>query len=109
MRPKRNRGPRWNRLDLIMLLAVGGLILEHGLHLTPTGHKLVLCVIVGVVYGLMGKWVSANAAALQDLDTEKCREQSRDRAIYGTQESPTRVQARFREVMSFYRHEVPPE
>lgn len=107
MRPKRNRGPRWNGLDLIMLLAVGGLILEHSLHLTPIGHKVILSVIVVVVYGLMGLWVKANTATLDTLDAEKCRQQSRDPVLYGTQEFPTRVQARFREVMSLNRHEAP--
>ncbi len=109
MNPQRNCGPRWNRLNLIVLLAVGCLVLEHGLHLTPTGHKVILFVIVGVVYGLMGLWAKANAAALEDLDSEKHREQSRDPAVYGTREYPTCTQARFREVMSFYRHEAPPK
>ena len=107
MRPKRNRGPRWNRLDLIMLLAVGGLILEHSLHLSPIGHRGILSVIVVVVYGLMGLWVKANTATLDTLDAEKCRQQSRDPATFGTQESPTYTQARFREVMSFNRHDAP--
>ncbi len=90
-----------------MLLAVGGLILEHSLHLTPIGHKVILSVIVVVVYGLMGLWVKANTATLDTLDAEKCRQQSRDPVLYGTQEFPTRVQARFREVMSLNRHEAP--
>lgn len=107
MCPKRNRGPRWNRLNLIVLLAVGCLVLEHSVHLTPTGHKVILFVSVGVIYGLMGLWAKANAAALEDLDSKKYREQSRDPAVYGTREFPTCTQARFREVVSFYRHEAP--
>ncbi len=109
MYPERNRRPRWNRLYLIVLPAVGGLVLENDLHLTPTGHKLVLVLIVGVVYGWIGQWVGANAAALENLGAEKCQEQSHNPVLFGTREFPTRVQARFREVMSFYRHEAPPE
>lgn len=107
MHPKRNCKPRWNMLNLIVLLAVGSLILTHGLHLTPTSHKVMLFVIVVVIYGLMGWWVKANTAALEALDAEKCREQSCDPIVYGTREFPTPTQARFREVMSFYRHEAP--
>ncbi|NLF79458.1 MAG: hypothetical protein GX573_27510 [Chloroflexi bacterium] len=96
MCPKRNRRPRWYVLDLIMLLAVGALVLEHSLNVTPIGHKVILSVIVVAVYGLMGSWVKANTATLDALDAEKCREQSRDPAIFGTQEFPTHTQARFR-------------
>ena len=42
MCPKRSHRPRWSTLNLILLLAAGGMVLEHGLHLAPTGHKLIL-------------------------------------------------------------------
>lgn len=107
MRSKRNRRPRWTMLSLILILAVGGLVLEHSLHLTPIGHKIILFLIMVVTYGLMGLWVKTNSAALEDLDAEKHQEQSRDPDVYGTREFPTPAQARFREVVSFYRHVSP--
>jgi hypothetical protein len=107
MRSNRNRRPRWNMLNLILVLAVGGLALEHRLHLTPTGHTIVLILIVVILYGLMGVWVKSNATALEDLDAEEYRKQSRDPAVYGTPEFPTRTQSDFRETVSYYRHESP--
>jgi hypothetical protein len=92
-------------LNLILLLAAGGLFLEHGLHLTPTGHKIVLFLIVLVIYGSMALWVKANAAALQELDEAEYRQRSSDMTVYGTPESPTHTQAHYQEIMSFYRHE----
>lgn len=107
MYSKRHRKPRWHLLDLILLLAIGCLVLGHGLHLTPMSHKLTLFLIVVVIYGLIGWWIRANSAALEDLEVEKYRAQSRDPSVYGTQAFPTRTQARFREIMSFYRHQSP--
>lgn len=107
MCPKRSHRPRWSTLNLILLLAAGGMVLEHGLHLAPTGHKLILFLIVAVVYGLMGLWVKANTAALQDLDDTEYRKRYSDPAVYGTPESPTRTQSHYREIASFYRHETP--
>jgi hypothetical protein len=107
MRSKRNRKPRWNMLNLIILLAVGGLALEHRLHLTPTGHTIVLILIVVILYGLMGLWVQSNATALEDLDAEDYRTLSRDPSVYGTPEIPTRTQSDFRETVLYYRHESP--
>lgn len=106
MCPKRNRGPRWNRLILLVLLTVGGLVLEHDLHLSPTGHKLVLFVIVGVIYGSMGLWARVNAVALEDWDAARFREQSRNPVKPGTRAPLTHTQARFREFVSLYRHEI---
>jgi hypothetical protein len=107
MRSKQNRRPRWNTLNLILLLAVGALVLEHRLHLAPTGHTIVLILIVVVIYGSMGLWVQSNAAALEDLDAEDYQKQRRDPAVYGTPELPTRTQSDFRETVSYYRHESP--
>jgi hypothetical protein len=107
MRSKRDRRPHWSTLNLILLAAVGGLALERGLHLTPTGHEITLLLIIAVIYGLMAAWVTSNAAALEDLDAEEYRKQSRNPAVYGTPESPTSAQAHFRETVSFYRHESP--
>lgn len=105
MHPKRSRRPRWNTLNLILLLAAGGLFLEHGLRLTPTGHKIALFLVVTIIYGSMALWVKSNAAALQALDDTEYRRQSRDPAVYGTPESPTRTQSHYRDIASFYRHE----
>jgi hypothetical protein len=107
MRLKRDRKPRWKILNLIVLLVLGSLILETSLHLTPLGHKITLFLLVIAVYGLIGGWVKANTAALEDLDAEKYQEQSRDPALYGTRGFPTRTQARFRQALSLYRHETP--
>ena len=107
MRSRRNRGTRWKTLNLILVVAVGLLILQHHLHLTPTGHKITLSLIVVVIYGSLGLWVKANAAALQALESEKYRKQSRDPAVYGTPEFPTRTQSHYQDVMSFYRRESP--
>lgn len=107
MHPERNRKPQWKMLNVIALLAAVGLVLEHGLHLTPVGHEITLVAIVIVTYGLMAKWASANAAALEDLNAKTHQEQSRDPAVFGTRECPTYTQARFREALSFYRHEAP--
>ena len=107
MGSKQNRRPRWNMLNLVLLLAVGGLALEHWLHLSRAGHTIVLILMVVVIYGLMGLWVKSNETALEDLDTEEYREQSRDPAVYGTPEFPTRTQSDFRETVSYYRHESP--
>jgi hypothetical protein len=105
MRSKRNRRPRWTMLNLIVLVAGGGLALEHSLHLTPSGHKIILFLIIAVVYGLMGLWVKSNATALKDLDAEEYRTQSHNPAVYGTPEFPTRAQLHYRETVSFYRRE----
>jgi len=107
MRSKRNRRPRWSMLNLIVLAALGGLVLEHNLHLTPTGHKIALFLIVVIIYGLIGLWVKSNATALEDLDAEEYRRQSRDPALFGTPAFPTRTQSHFQETVSFYRHESP--
>jgi hypothetical protein len=107
MRSKRNRGPRWNTLNLIILLALGGLVLEHRLHLTPTGHTIVLILIVAILYGLTGLWVTSNAMALEDLDAEEYRQRSSDSAVYGIPEFPTPTQSDFWETWSYYRHESP--
>lgn len=79
-------------------------MLEHSLHLTSLERKIALILVVVVIYGLLAGWIKANTAALQDLDAEKYRELSRDPAVYGTKAFPTRTQARFREIMSFYQH-----
>ena len=105
MRTQRNRKPRWTMLNLIVLGAVGGLVLEHNLHLTPTGHKIILLLIIAAIYGLMGLWVKSNATALEDLDAEEYRKRGRDPAVYGTSQFPTRTQAHFQETVSFYRRE----
>jgi hypothetical protein len=107
MRSKRDRRPHWSTLNLILLVAGGGLALEHRLHLTPTGHEITLVLIIAVIYGLMGAWVTSNAAALEDLDAEEYRKQSRNPAIYGTPEFPTSAQSHFRETVSLYRRESP--
>ena len=109
MWPKRNGGPRWNRLNLLVLLAIGGLILECGLHLRPTAHKVLLVVSIVGIYGLMGLWVKANTAALEAWDIEKHREPAHDLTKYVTQAPPTDTQARLREIRPFYRHETPHE
>jgi hypothetical protein len=106
MRSKRNRRPRWSVLNLIMLATIGGLALEPFLHLTPTGHKIILLLIIAVIYGLMGVWVKSNATALEDLDAEEYRKRSRDPAVYGTSQFPTRTQAHFQETVSLYRREA---
>lgn len=108
MRPKRNRRPHWTMLNLIMLATIGGLALEHDLHLTPTGHKIAMFLIVVVIYGLIGLWVKSNADALEDLEAEEYRRrQSHDPSLYGTPAFPTRTQSHFQETVSFYRHETP--
>jgi hypothetical protein len=105
MRSQRNRKPRWIMLNLIVLAAGGGLALEHSLHFTPTGHKITLFLIIAVIYGLMALWVKSNASALQDLDDMDYRRRSRDPAVYGTSQFPTRTQAHLQETISFYRRE----
>ena len=107
MHSRRNRRARWNLLSLILLLAVGGLALDHKLHFTPTGHKIALLLTVAVIYGLIGLWLRFNAAALHDLDDMEYRKQSRDPSVYGTLESPTRTQLHYREITSFYRPASP--
>lgn len=107
MRSNRNRTPHWNALYLILLMAIGGLVFTHKLHLTPIDHKIVLLLSVVGIYGLIGLWIKSNAEALQDLDDAEYRKQSRDPVVYGTRQFPTRTQAYFREVTSFYRHESP--
>jgi hypothetical protein len=97
-----NRRPRWLLLYLIVPLGVGGLVLEHHLHLTQNGHKVVLLLIIVAVYGLMGMWVRSNATALQDLDGEAYRKQRRDPAVYGTPEFPTQAQYHYRETMALH-------
>jgi hypothetical protein len=104
---KRNRRPRWNALYLILLMTIGGLVLTPRLHLTSIDHKIVLLLIVVVIYGVIGLWIKSNTEALQDLDDAEYRKQSRDPAVYGTRRFPTRTQAHFRDVTSFYRHESP--
>lgn len=106
MRSNRNRRPRWTMLNLIMLATIGGLALEHSLHLTPLGHKITLFLVITVIYGLMALWVKSNATALEDLDAEEYRQQSHDPALYGTPTFPTRTQSHFQETVSFYRHET---
>jgi hypothetical protein len=106
MRAQRNRKPRWIMLNLIMVATIGGLALEHSLHLTPTGHKIILFLIIAAIYGLMGLWVKSNAAALEDLDVEEYRAQSHNPAVYGTPAFPTRAQLHYRETVSFYRREA---
>jgi hypothetical protein len=106
MRSKRNRRPRWSVLNLIMLATIGGLALEPFLHLTPTGHKITLFLIIAAIYGLMGLWVKSNATAVEDLDAEEYRIQSHNPAVYGTPEFPTRAQLHYRETVSFYRREA---
>lgn len=106
MRSERNRRPRWTLLNLIMMATIGGLVLEHSLHLTPLGHKITLFLIIAVIYGLMALWVKSNAMALEDLGAEEYRKQSRDPSLYGTPMFPTRTQAHFQETVSLYRHET---
>jgi hypothetical protein len=105
MRAQRNRKPRWIMLNLIVLGAMGALVLEHSLRLTPTGHKIILLLIIAAIYGLMGLWVKSNATALEDLDAEEYRKRSCDPAVYGTSQFPTRTQAHFQETVSLYRRE----
>jgi hypothetical protein len=107
MRSGHNRKPHWNTLGLIVLLAIGGLIVGHGLHLTPMDHKITMLLIIAVTYGLIGLWLKANAAALEELDAEECRNRSHDPAVYGTREFPTRTQAHFQQTVSLYHHASP--
>jgi hypothetical protein len=95
-------------LNLILLVAVGGLVLGHGLHLTPIDHRFILFLIILGIYGLIGLWIKSNAAALQDLGAEEYRKQSRDPEVYGTLRFPTRIQSHFRDVAAFYHHKSPP-
>jgi hypothetical protein len=106
MRAQRNRKPRWIVLNLIVLGAMGALVLEHNLHLTPTDHKIILLLIIATIYGLMALWVKSNATALEDLDAEEYRKQSRNPAVFGTPQFPTRTQAHFQETVSLYRREA---
>lgn len=53
-------------LNRALLLEIGLLALVSQLHVTPTVHKLMLCLIVGTFYGVMGLWVGANEAALDE-------------------------------------------
>lgn len=103
MRSKRNRTPRWQTLDLILLATAGGLILEHHLDLTPTGHKLALILFIAFVYGWMGLWVKSNATALESMDAEEYRKKGRNPALYGTPAFPTRTQFHFQKTVAFYR------
>lgn len=107
MRSKRNHKPRWGMLSLILLLAIGGLALEHNLNLTPTGHKIALFLVIIVIYGLIGLWIQSNAPALQDLDDIEHRKQRRAPAAKGTPESPSFEQTHFQEVASLRRPESP--
>ena len=106
MHSKRNRTPRWILLNLIMLTAIGGLALEHGLHLTPTGHKITLVLIIAVFYGLMGLWVKSNATALEDRDAEERRRLSHDPTHYRAPALPARKRSPFQETVSYYRRET---
>ncbi|MBI5960853.1 MAG: hypothetical protein HY866_19095 [Chloroflexi bacterium] len=107
MRSNRNRGPRWNRLYLILLVVAAVLVLGHKLHVSPAEHKIILLGTIVVIYVLVGGWIKSNAAALQDIDAEAYQKQRRDPAVYGTAEFPTNTQAHFKHVTSFYRHETP--
>ena len=106
MGSERNRRPHWNMLTLVLVLAVGGLALERTLHLTATDHTIVLILMVVVIYGLMGLWVKSNETALEDLDAEEYRKQSRESAAHGTPEYPTRSPSGLQETVSYYRHET---
>jgi hypothetical protein len=105
MRAKRQRGPRWTMLHLIMLLGMGGLILAHDLHLSPAEHKLTLYLIVAAAYGLLGLWVRSNKRALYRQEAERYRQQRRDPTVYGTLEFPTRTQDHFRRTVSIHHHD----
>jgi len=106
MYSKQNHTPRWTMLNLIVLVAIGGLALEHNLHLTPVGHKITLFLLVAVLYGLMGLWVKSNATALEDIDTEERRRQSHYPTQYGTSAFPTHRQPHFQETVSYYRRKT---
>lgn len=56
-------------LNRALLLEIGLLALASQLHVTPTVHKLMLCLIVGTFYGVMGLWVRSNEAALDEKIT----------------------------------------
>ncbi len=103
MRSDRNHRPHWSLLYPILLLSVGGLVLEHHLHLSQNGHKVILLLVIAIGYSLMGLWIKSNAAALQDLDGEDYRKQRRDPAVYGTPEFPTQTQFHYQEAVSLYR------
>ena len=109
MRSKRNPRPHWKRLYLIVLMMIGGLMLEHSLQLTSLERKVAISLVVVVIYGLIAGWIRTNTAALQDLDAEKYRELSHNPAVYGTKAFPTCTQAHFREVMAFSQHKSPEE
>lgn len=109
MRSHRPHRPRWNALYFILLIAISGLVLTHGLHLASVDHKIVSLLIIVVVYGLMSLWIKSNTEALQDLEDAEYRQLSRDPAVYGTRQFPTRTQVNFREKVAFYRRETPDE
>lgn len=99
MHPKQHRKPHWRLLNVLLFIAIGGLIVTHSVHLTPTGHKIALFLCIVISYGLIGLWLKSNDVALQE---EYSRQ---DPAVYGTSKFPTPTQAHFKKVLLFYRNE----
>ncbi|HEX3051834.1 MAG TPA: hypothetical protein VHP83_14340 [Aggregatilineaceae bacterium] len=56
----------WTRLYIILPLAIGFLLIQHELHLSPAGHKVALLVVTLLIYALVALWVKSNTRALED-------------------------------------------
>ncbi len=59
----------WTRLYVILPLAIGFLLIQHALHLSPAGHKVALLVVTGLIYTLVALWVQSNTRLLEDETT----------------------------------------
>lgn len=62
--PNNNTRPKWRLLNLIVVLAFGLLALGARADLSQLGHEAAEIGIVLVVFGLIGLWLHANAAAI---------------------------------------------
>jgi hypothetical protein len=72
MRSAKPKHPHWNTLYGVMVGVVLVLLLEHHLHLNALGHQITLLLVVLGVYGVIGLWIVANAAALEQTSLDSC-------------------------------------
>jgi len=63
--------PSWRGLYLIGTAGGAGLVAESVVKVAPQAHLILLLGWVALVFGLIGKWISNNATALNAMDEEE--------------------------------------
>ena len=94
--------PAWWKLDLIVPVTIGLLVLLHRLGLAAPWQQVGQVVVVGVSFGWMSLWTWRNAATIEQEGQDRA-EQERMKSVVLTpgQAPPMTVrQAHYRQVMS---------